>query len=84
MFALSSIDYLIINNITPPTINADAFTASNITTICVPDAALTDYQTAGYGSYCTNLKGISECPSHATKQLWETAGKPVALIEEYM
>ena len=31
MFALSSIDYLIINNITPPTINADAFTASALT-----------------------------------------------------
>ena len=52
----------------------------------VPDTAVAAYQAdTKYNSIGVDkILPISQCPKYATKELWEAAGKPVALIEEYM
>lgn len=56
--------------------------------IYVPDSAVNTYKTAsGWQSVADKIKGISELNNgvtYATEADWVTAGKPLALIEEYM
>ena len=60
----------------------------NITAIYVPDSAVNTYKAAsGWTSVASIIHPISDLnggTKYATKALWEAAGKPVALIEEYM
>lgn len=64
------------------------FTSVQTVTIYVPDAALNDYKSADVWKDNTSIiHGISELNGgikYATEEDWEAAGKPVALIEEYM
>ena len=54
----------------------------------MPDSAINTYKTAsGWQSVADKIKGISELNNgvtYATEADWVTAGKPLALIEEYM
>ena len=59
-----------------------------ITAIYVPDSAVNTYKAAsGWTPVASIIHPISDLnggTKYATKALWEAAGKPVALIEEYM
>ena len=62
--------------------------SQQISFIYVPDSAVSTYQSAtGWGPVANKIKGISELNGgvkYATEADWVTAGKPLALIEEYM
>lgn len=56
--------------------------------IYVPDSAVNTYKAAsGWGPVANKIKGLSELNggiTYATEADWVAAGKPLALIEEYM
>ena len=53
--------------------------------IYVPDSAVNDYKTAPIWSKVANyIYPISDLQQYATQADWETAGKPVGLIQAYM
>lgn len=59
-----------------------------IDNIYVPDSVVNTYKTAsGWSAVASKIKGISELNggvTYPTKAAWEAAGKPLALIDEYM
>lgn len=59
-----------------------------IDNIYVPDSAVNTYKTtSGWSAVASKIKGISELNggvTYPTKAAWEAAGKPLALIDEYM
>lgn len=94
----ATITALVINNTTVPSLknrndaaDADATYLWNTVftyftgVIYVPDSALNDYQTdAKWSTLGLTIRGMSELSRYATYEAWVAAGKPVALIEEYM